>query len=129
MQDEKSIPLGNGRRRCSRCRYDFIPHRLPLYLTRDQWREIIQWFLLEQRSESISQRTSFERKRVLRALTMIRQALLRDVPEIFTGTVEIDETYRGGQGRNKRKMIRDQGTKRGRGTRKQPVFGILCRNG
>jgi transposase-like protein len=25
--------------------------------------------------------------------------------------------------------VRDQGTKRGRGTKKQPVFGILCRNG
>jgi hypothetical protein len=60
---------------------------------------------------------------------LIRQALLRDVPEIFTGTVEVDETYLGGQWRNKRKVIRDQGTKRGRGTKKQPVFGILCRNG
>ena len=25
--------------------------------------------------------------------------------------------------------VRDQGSKRGRGTTKQPVFGILCRNG
>jgi transposase-like protein len=31
--------------------------------------------------------------------------------------------------KNKRKSIRDHGTKRGRGTKKQPVFGILCRNG
>lgn len=27
------------------------------------------------------------------------------------------------------KAIRDQGAKRGRGTKKQPVFGVLCRNG
>jgi len=26
-------------------------------------------------------------------------------------------------------LIRDHGKKRGRGTKKQPVFGILCRNG
>ncbi len=126
---KKVYRLGNGMRRCSQCRYDFTPHRLPLYLARDQWKEIIRWFLLEQSSESISLRTSIERKRVLRALTLIRQALLRDVPDIFTGTVEVDETYLGGQWRNKRKVIRDQGTKRGRGTKKQPVFGILCRNG
>jgi transposase len=55
--------------------------------------------------------------------------LARDVSPVFTGTVEVDETYLGGQWKNKRKTIRDTGTKRGRGTTKQPVFGILCRNG
>ena len=54
---------------------------------------------------------------------------MKDVPEIFSGTVEVDETYIGGQWKNKRRSIRDQGSKRGRGTKKQPVFGILCRNG
>jgi transposase-like protein len=44
-------------------------------------------------------------------------------------TVEVDETYVGGQWKNKQKSIRDYGTKRGRGTKKQPVFGILCRSG
>ena len=47
----------------------------------------------------------------------------------FTGTFEVDETYLGGAWRNKRKMIRDSGSMRSRGTSKQPVFGILCRNG
>jgi hypothetical protein len=126
---KKVYRLGDGRRRCSRCRYDFVPHRLPLYLNRDQWREIIRWFLLEQSIENISMRTTIERKRVIRALTIIREVLVKDVPDIFTGVVEVDETYLGGQWRNKRKVIRDQGTKRGRGTKKQPVFGILCRNG
>jgi transposase len=55
--------------------------------------------------------------------------MTKDVPEIFPGTVEVDETYVGGQWKNKRKTFRDQGTKRERGTKKQPVFGILCRNG
>jgi transposase len=85
--------------------------------------------LLEQSVENISMRTTIERKRVIRALTIIREVLEKDVPDIFTGVVEVDETYLGGQWRNKRKVIRDQGTKRGRGTKKQPVFGILCRNG
>jgi len=98
-------------------------------LTREQWKEIIRWFLLEQSSQNIALRTSLERGRVLRALSIIRRALTRDVPEIFSGTVEVDETYLGGQWKNKRKTVRDEGTKRGRGTKKQPVFGILCRNG
>jgi len=53
----------------------------------------------------------------------------KDIPDIFSGTVEVDETYLGGAWKNKRKVVRDTGTKRGRGTSKQPVFGILCRNG
>jgi len=84
---------------------------------------------LEQSSQNIANRTSIERKRVLRALSLIRRALTQDVPDIFSGTVEVDETYLGGQWKNKRKTIREAGTKRGRGTMKQPIFGILCRNG
>jgi transposase len=126
---KKVYLLSNKKRKCSRCKYEFTPHRLPLYFTRDQWREIIRWFLLELSSQNISLRTGFERRRVLRALTIIRTSLTKDVPEIFSGTVEADETYLGGQWKNKRRSIRDQGSKRGRGTTKQPVFGILCRNG
>ncbi len=128
-RSKKVYLMGTGKRRCARCRYDFTPHRLPLHLTREQWKEIIRWFLLEQSSQNIAIRTSLERGRVLRALTIIRRALIRDVPEIISGTVEVDETYLGGQWRNKRKIVRDAGTKRGRGTKKQPVFGILYRNG
>jgi transposase len=90
---KKVYLLSNGKRKCSRCKYEFSPHRLPLYLTKDQWKEIITWFLLEQSSHNISVRTGLERKRVMRALTLIRTALIKDVPEIFSGTVEVDKTY------------------------------------
>ena len=128
-RSKKVYLLGNKKRRCSKCQYEFTPHRLPLRLTRDQWKDILTWFLLEQSSQNISIRTSLERRRVIRALTIVRRVLTKDVPEIFSGTVEVDETYLGGQWKNKRKTIRDKGTKRGRGTKKQPVFGILCHNG
>jgi hypothetical protein len=129
MRGQKRLLTFYEKRKCSRCKYEFTSHRLPLYLTRDQWREIIRWFLLEQSSQNISLGTGFERKRVLIALTYVRTSLMKDVSEIFTGTVDVDETYLGGQGKNKRRLIRDQGSKRGRGTKKQSVFGILCRNG
>jgi len=58
-----------------------------------------------------------------------RKAMAVDVPEQFSGIVEVDETYLGGQWKNKRKHIRDKGTKRGKGTTKQPVFGIYARQG
>jgi len=57
--------------------------------------------------------------------------MVQDVPAVFEGTVEVDETYLGGQWKNKRHAAKchQSQSKRGRGTTKQPVFGILCRNG
>ncbi len=72
-----------------------------------------------------------------KALRLIRRCMQQDIPEeIFSGTVEVDETYLGGQKKNKRKsplkkdkQIYGKQSKRGFGTTKQPVFGILCRSG
>ena len=100
-----------------------------VYLTSDQWNGIITWFLLEQSSQSIPDWTGIDRKRVLRALAWIRRGLVKDVPEFFSGTVEVNETYVGGHWKNERTSIRDQKTKRVSGSKKQPVFRILCRNG
>jgi transposase len=126
---KKLYNMQSGKRRCARCKYEFIPHKLPLTFSRDEWKKILHLFLMEQSSNSIAEQTGFEQRRVLRALTKIRFVMAKDIPEIFSGTVEVDETYLGGQWKNKRKTIRDKDTKRGRGTKKQPVFGILCRNG
>jgi transposase len=98
-------------------------------LTPAEWRRLLRWFALGQSSAVIAQEAHLERKRVLRALLLVRQAMTSDVPPAFSGVVEIDETYLGGAWRNKRRVARAQGTKRGRGTTKQAVFGILCRGG
>jgi len=55
--------------------------------------------------------------------------MAKDIPRIFSGTIEIDETYIGGQWKNKRKSEKKKQSKRGRGTSKTSVFGILCRGG
>jgi transposase-like protein len=57
----------------------------------------------------------------------LRDVMSLDVPGVLSGTVEVDETYIGPQWRNLPWSVRKRGTKRGRGTSKQPVFGIIER--
>ena len=60
----------------------------------------------------------------------IRSAMI-DTPTLLSGIVEMDETYVGGKPR-KRNNNKDDGTpplKRGRGTKKTPVVGMVERGG
>ena len=100
-----------------------------LDLTRHEWTKILHWFIRGLPSAAIAQATRLHRQRVLRALMYVRIAMQHDIPDVFSGVVEVDETYLGGQWKNKRLSERKRGSKRGRGTRKTPVFGILCRGG
>jgi len=72
---------------------------------KEEWKQIIHFFLMEQNSNSLIERPRFERRRVFRALTKIQIVLAKDGPEIFSGTGEVDETYVGGQWKNKRKRF------------------------
>lgn len=56
----------------------------------------------------------------------IRRAMLDD-GELLSGIVEIDETYVGGKPRKGNKRGFDQPNKRGRGTKKIPVLGMVER--
>ena len=87
----------------------FHPTQITHELTRDERKQIIHFFLVEQNSNSIIERTWFESRRRFRALTKIRIVLAKNVPEIFSGTVEVDETYVGRQWKTneKRSEIRD----------------------
>ena len=102
---KKLYQMSDGKRRCARCQYKFIHHKLPLTFSRNEWKEILHLFLMEQSSNSIAEQTGFNKQRVMRALTLIRREMTKDVPEIFSGTVEVDETYLGGQWKNKQKLF------------------------
>lgn len=138
MRDNKICPrcsfkkvyvIRQGKYRCAGCKYEWQPYRLPLHLNRKEWVTILRWFLHGLSTKAICYETGLHRQRVLRALTIVRTVMSKDVPEVFSGTVEVDETYIGGQWKNKRKKDKKIQSKRGRGTLKTPVFGILCRGG
>lgn len=126
----RSYNVRRGNRICTECRYEWNPKKkLPLRLTRNQWKQILKLFVLGLSSNQIEEQTNISKQRIIRALTYTRKAVVKDIPNVFSGIVEVDETYVGGKWKNKRKSTRAIGTKRGRGTSKQPVFGILCRSG
>lgn len=68
---------------------------------------------------------------LLKTLSLARIVMTKEIPEAFSGTVEVDETYMGGSWKNKRKKVKrtEPKSQRGKGTTKQAIFGILCRKG
>lgn len=126
---KKVYEIRRGKKRCASCRYEWNPDRLPLYLSKKEWGKILRWFVHGLSAQAISYETGIHRQRILRALNIVRKAMSKDIPDVFSGTIEIDETYIGGQWKNKRKKHKKIKAKRGRGTLKTPVFGILCRGG
>ncbi len=102
---------------------------MPLRLTPREWRQVLGWFVRGLSAQAISRETGLDRKRVVRALCRVRQRMVAEVPPVFRGTVEVDETYLGGAWKNLRGPQRAQRMRCGRGTSKTPAFGILCRGG
>jgi len=133
---KKFWKVRRGKLRCQNCLYEFKPKIAGINLTRYQWKNLLKWFLRCQSANVACEETGISKYQVLKALTLARKGMARDIPEVFEGIVEVDETYLGGQKKNKRKSQlrkdkKDYGkeSKRGFGTTKQPVFGIIARNG
>lgn len=123
--------LKDGRIKCKNCGARFAINKKRVRINRGTLRKIVSEFILEHSTNMILNRVNVSKYKLLKTLTLLRMAMTKDIPEVFEGTVEVDETYLGGQWKNKRLSVKNQGekSKRGRGTTKQPVFGILCRNG
>jgi transposase-like protein len=66
-------------------------------------------------------------KTAQRMTHLLRERMLSDAPPPFSGTCEADETFIGGQRKNKRLHIRRRPCKSGHGTEKVPIVGVLSR--
>ena len=102
-QHAKSWSIRRGKSRCAACHYEWVPRALPLRLSPGGVAATVALVRLgaECRGDCPGE-ARLERKRVLRALIVVRQAMVRDVPHVFSGVVEVDETYLGGSWRNRR---------------------------
>ncbi len=132
---KKFWKVRRGKLKCKNCHYEFKPRLADVSLTRYQWKALLKWFLRCQSVNVIDEETGISEYKILKALVIVRKAMAKDIPQVFDGIVEVDETYLGTQKKNKTKKqlfkeeLKGIESKRGFGTTKQPVFAILCRSG
>ena len=111
---------------CVKCRSEYRPPPPPVRLSRNQWRTIVRWFVLEQSVAIISEQSSISRYKVMKALQHVRTLMHSQTPEVFLGEVEIDATlYSKAKNRPSGNYTRIK-------NKKEPdkvVFGALCRGG
>lgn len=131
-QHTRSWKIRRYHRKCKRCRKEWSEgeaHPVKGFrIGKGMWLRIIETFVRDGRIVSVEDETHLSSKTAHKAVTLLRQAMTEDVPERLSGVCEADETYVGGSWKNKAIHIRKQGTKRGRGTSKQPIFGVIQRN-
>lgn len=127
----RSWSIRRHHRKCKRCRSEWSPRTFhPIYgfrLPRREWLRIIENFLRDGTINAVQSECRLAHETACNAIYALRTVMTSDVPELLAGVCEADETYVGGSWKNKAVHIRRQGTKRGRGTSKQPIFGVIAR--
>lgn len=126
-----SWPVRRRSRKCKNCRREWSPPRdvvAGIRADAKEWKHFIIAALRYRTTAGIGMHFRRSKPVILAMYSRLRSAMARDVPGSLSGTVEVDETYIGPQWRNLPWSTRRKGTKRGRGTSKQPVFGILERD-
>lgn len=127
----RSWTIRRHHRKCKRCRREWSPRThypvLQFRLTEREWHCITGTFLRDETMLAIADECRISGNTAHGTTVAIRSVMLADVPSALSGTLEADETYVGAW-KNKKIHIRRRGTKRGRGTSKQAIFGIISRN-
>ena len=91
----------DGLLKCTSWRETFSASKNRIHISRATLRKVIEEFLLEHSTNNILTRVNISTYMLLKVLAIMRTAMTHDVPEIFEGNVEVDETYLGGQWKNK----------------------------
>lgn len=119
--------------KCTACRAEraAVPARpvAGFALTRRGWLSAADCLLRDGTGTAMSRELGMTRRTAYKVIAAFQRAMCADAPARLRGACEADATYVGGEWANKRVHIRAKGTKRGRGTSKQCVFGVVERGG
>jgi transposase-like protein len=119
------------KRKCKQCRREFSGKIYPVSgfrLEKEDWKKIVGIFLKERTSKRLQEEMSLSEKSARKVTHHLRVVMATEIPPVFAGIVEMDETYIGGQRKNKKLHIRRIKGKRGHGTDKLPIVGLFCRD-
>jgi len=126
----RSWRIRRDKRKCKRCRREWsaIAYLVPsIRSTENEWKDCIRVFLRERTIRRIIEETGIPHSRVERMVMHIRKRMHESAVLFLPGPIEMDETYIGGQRKNKRLHIRRIQGNRGHGTDKLPIVGIFSR--
>ncbi len=118
------------KRKCKACRREFGGNTYPVAgfrITAKVWHKAVATFLRERTEKRLSEEAGVSLKTAQKMAHHLRVVMSAEVPAPFTGIVEMDEAYIGGQRKNKRLHIRRIQGKRGHGTDKLPIVGLFSR--
>jgi transposase len=119
-----------GRRKCRRCRREWTPGLLSVGGVRVTPEELIACALAFVRFGTAARirEAGVGESRADALAFAFRRAMETEPLPVFAGEVELDETYIGGQRKNRRIHIRRlYPPKRGHGTEKTPIMGLYHR--
>ena len=126
----RSWIIRREKRKCKSCRREFSIKIYPITGIRSielDWQKCIHAFLRQRASLQVASETGIGHCRAAVMVNLLRMVMYQDVPALFTGPVELDETYIGGQRKNKKLHIRRIRGKSGHGTEKLPIMAIFDR--
>jgi hypothetical protein len=69
--DKKSWVIKRNKRKCAVCKYEWSPQKLPLQISRSDWKHLIRYFLEFETVNSIVKKMNLGRGQVLRAYGII----------------------------------------------------------
>lgn len=126
----RSWVVRRKKRKCKQCRREFGNRTYPVTgfrVTKEQWQKAVVIFLRERTVRRIADEVGVSMKTSQRVAHRLRSVMTKDIPTCFMGPVEMDETYIGGQRKNKHLHIRRIAAKKGHGTDKLPIVGLFSR--
>lgn len=127
----RSWIIRRHKRKCKRCKKEFSAQHYPVsgfHMTSEEWKHAAHAFITKKTVRTIAAALSIGTRKAQHLAHYFRCMIAGISMKPFEGPVEIDETYIGGQRKNKRLHIRRlEPSKCGLGTQKLPIFGILDR--